>query len=167
MNERIMEILGAPDSHHLRAAMGLFESGRHHEAHTELEKISPEKRIHPDVLQMHWHLYSQTQRWDACLEIASAQIQHFPNTPEGWIHQSIALHKLNRTGEAFYALLAICEKFPANWKVRYNLACFCVRLGRAEEAKSWLRQAMQIDQNSVMLAGRDDPDLKPLWNNIF
>ncbi len=167
MSDGNMETLGTPDSHHLRAAMGWFEAGRHLDAHTELEKISPEKRIHPDVLQMRWHLHSQTERWDACLETASAQIKHFPNRPEGWIHQSIALHNLNRTGEAFVALLAVCEKFPANWKVPYNLACFCVRLRRPEEAKSWLRQAMQIDQDSVRLAGRIDPDLKPLWNDAF
>lgn len=45
-----MTPLEHPDVHHLRAAQGWLELGNHLEADKELERITPQLRAHPDVL---------------------------------------------------------------------------------------------------------------------
>ena len=88
-----------PDSHHLLAAQGWLELGNHLEANEELESISPEMRVHPDVLNLRWHIYSKAGKWDACVDIASALIDLAPECSLGWIHRSFSLHNLKRTQE--------------------------------------------------------------------
>src|ERR1039457_1350006 len=77
-----------PDSHHLLAAQGWLELGNHLEANEELENISPEMGVHPDVLNLRWHIYSKAGKWDACVDIASALIDLAPECSLGWIHRS-------------------------------------------------------------------------------
>jgi hypothetical protein len=45
-----MKPLESPDSHHLQAAVGCLELGNWSEANEELENITPQMRVHPDVL---------------------------------------------------------------------------------------------------------------------
>lgn len=41
------------------------------------------------------------------------------------------------------------------------------QLGRLEEAREWLRKAMdQGDEREITLRALADPDLEPLWANI-
>jgi hypothetical protein len=37
---------------------------------------------------------------------------------------------------------------------------------RLEEAETWLRKAMAIDETTVKRAAIDDPDLQPLWDSM-
>ena len=92
-----MKPLQAPDSHHLRAAEGWLGLGNHLEANEELERITPQLRAHPDVLEVRWHIYAKETKWDACVDIAGAIIKLAPNRPDAWIHRSFALHELKRT----------------------------------------------------------------------
>ena len=157
-----MKPLAPPDSHHLLAAQGWLELGNHLEANEELERITPELRAHPDVLEVRWQIYAHAEKWDACVDIAGAIIKLDPNRPDAWIHRSFALHALKRTQEAFDQLLPVADKFPKVWTIPYNLACYCAQLGRLDECQAWFKQAMAIDEHAVKRAGVDDPDLKPL-----
>jgi tetratricopeptide (TPR) repeat protein len=155
-----------PDTLHLEAAQGWLELGNHLEANEELDRISPEMRIHPDVLNLRWHVFSKAQKWDACLDIASALIKLAPECSQGWIHRSFALHELKRTQEAFDNLLPVVEKFSRVWTIPYNLACYCAQLGRLDEAQDWFKKAMALDEQAVKESALDDPDLQPLWDSM-
>jgi len=51
--------------------------------------------------------------------------------------------------------------------IAFNLACYACQLGRLEEAREWLRKAMDLgDEKEIKTRALDDPDLEPLWANI-
>jgi len=152
-----------PDSHHLEAAQGWLELGNHLEANEELDQITPELRAHPDVLELRWQIYARAQKWDACVDLANAIIKLMPNRAVGWIHRSFALHALGRTQDAFDNVLPVAEKFSKEWRVPYNLGCYCAQITRLEESEAWIKKAIEIDTRAVQQASIDDPDLKPLW----
>ena len=158
--------MDSPDIHHLQAAIGWLELGNHTEANEELEKIAPDLRAHPDVLEVRLEIYAQAKKWDLCVDIAGAIIELDPDRAEGWIQRSFALHELKLTQDAFDQLLPAAEKFPEVWTIPYNLACYCAQTGRLEECKKWFNMAMNIDENTVKRAAIDDPDLKPLWDSM-
>ena len=154
------------DQRHLTAAEGWLELGLHLEANEELEKITPQLRAHPDVLEVRWQIYAKEKRWEACVHIATAIINLAPERSDGWIDRSFALHELQRTQEAFDQLLPAVDKFPKIWTIPYNLACYASRLLIFDEAKKWLNQAMAVDKQTVQAAAIEDEDLKPLWENL-
>src|SRR5580765_4816047 len=144
-----MKHFEAPDSHYLRAAQGWLELGNPLEADIELERIKPKLRKHPDVLEIRWHISAYKKEWDACLDIAQAILKVDPNRPDAWIHRSFALHELKRTQEAFDQLLDAARRFNEVWTIPYNLACYCAQLGKLEECRAWLDNAMAIDEETV------------------
>src|ERR1019366_7815155 len=98
---KIIKPLPWPDLHHLRAASGWLELGNPFEANEALEEITPRLRVHPDVLEIRWQIYSKEKKWEACVDMAVAVIKLAPEKHDGWIHQTFALHELKRTEEAF------------------------------------------------------------------
>jgi tetratricopeptide (TPR) repeat protein len=159
--------LEPPDSHYLSAAQGWLELGNHVEAAAELEKVPPALRAHPDVIEVRAAIHARAARWRECIEASSALIRYAPKRPAGWIHRSYALHELKRTLEAFDALLPAVERFPGEWIIPYNLACYCSRLGRLEEARIWLEKAFKLgDRKQLQPLAVTDPDLKMLWTGF-
>jgi tetratricopeptide (TPR) repeat protein len=154
------------DKRHLEAAEGWLELGLPLDANAELEKITPQLRDHPDVLELRWHIYGKEKRWEACVDIANAVIKRAPERSDGWIHRSFALHELKRTQEAFDQLLPAVDTFPKVWTIPYNLACYCSVLGRFDEAQKWLKQAIALGGDKVKLGALEDEDLKPLWDSL-
>ena len=73
---------------------------------------------------------------------------------------------LKRTREAYTNLACVAEKFPGNWSIPYNLACYCSQLGRLQEAQDWFKKAVVIDDKIVPKTAINDPDLKPLWDSM-
>jgi hypothetical protein len=73
---------------------------------------------------------------------------------------------LNRIEEAYGNLYLVFDDFPDNWRVPYNLACYCSLLGEIEEAQDWFRKAIEIDTKAVQDAAIDDPDLEPRWKGL-
>lgn len=161
-----MKSFSSTDLHFLRAAQGWLELGDHLEANKELENIAPELRGHPDVLDLRWRIYAKEQKWAACVDIGFALVQLAPERSDSWIHRSFALHAANRTQEALDNLLPVANKFPDEWRVPYNLSCYCSILRRFDEAQEWFKKAMLVDDKSVQRAGIDDPDLQPLWDSM-
>jgi hypothetical protein len=64
--------LDPPDTMHLSAAIGRLGLGDWSEANDELEKITPALRSHPDVLEIRRLIYSQTKKWDTCVDLAGS-----------------------------------------------------------------------------------------------
>lgn len=154
------------DQRHLVAAQGWLELGLPLEANEELEKITPQLRAHPDVLEVRWHIYANEQKWEACVDIANAIIKLAPEKSGGWIHRSFAMHELKRTQEAFDQLLLVADKFPKVWTIPYNLACYSSVLRQFDEAQNWLKRAIAVDEKTVKRAAVEDEDLKPLWDSL-
>ncbi|MBL9139312.1 MAG: tetratricopeptide repeat protein [Verrucomicrobiales bacterium] len=158
-----MSDLHPPDSHFVNAAAGWLELGLPDEARRELTLINPAFRRHPEVLIVEWELLARDRRWDDALDIALRLLEADRARPTGWINRSYALHELRRTAEARDALLPALPLFPSIGVIPYNLACYACQLGRLEEARTWLRQAMKLDGRDIVLErARRDADLAPL-----
>src|SRR6185295_8889928 len=95
------------DKRSLLAAEGWLELDLPREASAELEKITPQLRGHPDVLEIRWHISAKEKKWETCVEIAAAVVKLAPDRSDGWIHRSFALHEMKRTQEAFDQLLPV------------------------------------------------------------
>jgi tetratricopeptide (TPR) repeat protein len=80
---------------------------------------------------------------------------------------AFALHELKRTSEAYETLIPVVEKFPGDWLMRFNLACYSCQLGNLKEALMWLEKAMTLagDQDVRQMA-LADKDLEPVWAKI-
>jgi tetratricopeptide (TPR) repeat protein len=75
-----------------------------------------------------------------------------PDSPFGWIHHAYALHELKHTQEAWNVLLPVVDKFPKEYIMRYNLACYACQLGNLKEARDWLKKAIDLaDRKEVKL----------------
>ena len=162
-----MKDLEHHDQRHLEAAQGWFELGNCIEATKELDSIAPEMRGHPGVLQVRFQIYSAAREWEFAAEIAKAISEILPGSPFGFIHLAFALHELKRSQEAWNVLLPVVDKFPDEYIIRYNLACYACQLGNRQEAWDWLEKAIELaGKKKVRVMALEDPDLEPLWPKI-
>lgn len=150
----------------LQRAEGWLELRLPLEAVEELEEIQPAMRAHPDVLKLRYSVYSAAKKRDMALEIANCLHRQLPDDPYGGVHAAVALYRLGPTQEAKERSLSLAPRFPKDWSVPYNLACYCAQLGEIEEAQEWFKAAMALDENTVKRMGIDDPDLEPLWQGM-
>ncbi len=162
-----MKELEPPDAHFVNAAAGWLELGLPMEAVAELSRVSAGTRSHPDVLALEWEIAARTARWADALEIAGRLLEADHSRPTGWINRSYALHELARTQEAHNTLLDALPRFPSVGVIPYNLACYACQMGRLEEARTWLRQAMEKDgRDAVIERARTDLDLLPIRSEL-
>ena len=153
-----------PDSHHLSAAVGWLELGNSSEALNDLDRISSSKQVHPEVLEVRWAIYAKAHDWEKCVEVAKDLTRTAPKKALGWIHLSFALHELKQTRDAHTNLTAVLDRFPNDWLMRYNLACYACQLGEMQEAGRWLAGAMLKGKaKQIKRMAQDDPDLQPLF----
>jgi len=161
-----MRKLKHPDSFHLEAAEGWLELGDWLSADGELDLITPQLRAHPSVLVVRAMIYFKAKNWIGLIEISETLTKMLPKQSQGWIHRSFALHELKKTQEAFDRLAPVADRFPKEWIVPYNLACYAAQLGNIQESEAWFKKAMAIDEHTVKRSAIDDPDLDPLWKGM-
>jgi predicted Zn-dependent protease len=158
-----MNPLEPPDTHYLSAAEGWLELGNPAEAAGELDRLPASIQEHPQVLRLRWRIGAASKQWEECIRIATRLIELEPEETFGWVHRSFSLHELKRTAEAHAALAPMACKFPNDFVVPYNMACYSCQLGRLKEARLWLKQAMKIaGADTIKKMAKDDPDLRPL-----
>jgi hypothetical protein len=60
--------------------------------------------------------------------------------------------------------LPIADKFPSEWVIPYNLACYAAQLGDLIAVRDWLAQSFKLadDQKRAKLEALEAPDLAPL-----
>jgi Tfp pilus assembly protein PilF len=74
---------------------------------------------------------------------------------------------LQRTQEAHETLLKALPLFPTLGIIPYNLACYACQMGKMDEARSWLRQAMEQEgREQILKRARDDRDLVALHDEL-
>ena len=160
--------LDPPDSHFLNAAQGWIELQDSAAAEQELEKLTPEARVHPLFLLVRWELYANARRWEAAHTVGDYLVENFPDEPIGWLQRSYALHAMGRTPEAFQQLLPAAGKFEKVSTMSYHLACYACSLGHVQEAWLWLDKAIASGDGGdrIKSMALEDPILKPLWQHL-
>jgi len=162
-----MESLPPPDSFRVDAAHGWLQLGNHVEASAELAKITPRRQSHPDVLKLRWAVYSFAGELEAALDAAQTLIKLRPNDPWGWSYRSFSLRELGRTVEARDSLSQVIDQFPKSAELRVDLARYECSLGHLDQARAWLQKAFALEHTTELeLRALNDPDLKPLWQDI-
>jgi Tfp pilus assembly protein PilF len=121
------------------------------------------------VLEVRWVVCVQRQKWHSALLAARTLVQTAPERSSGWLHQAYALRRLPEGGlqKAWDALLPAYNQFPKEATIPYNLSCYACQLQQLEEARVWLQRALKIgNKERIKEMALDDPDLKPLWDEI-
>jgi predicted Zn-dependent protease len=158
--------LTATELHRVRAAQGWLELGNPDEAGAELEALPAGARKHPAVLEIRWNILARSKSWADCVEVAQALTHRAPEHPTSWVNLAYALHELRRTNEAHQTLLKVIDRFPKEWILPYNLACYCCQMGDLTGARDWLAQSMKLgDRKAIKAQALEDPDLAPLWES--
>jgi tetratricopeptide (TPR) repeat protein len=158
-----------PDSHFLKAADGWLELGNWLEANEELEQITPTNRAHPAVLFIRYEVYSKAQKWDDASEIAGTLVKILPEQLESWICFAYATRRKTNGGIpiAKEILTEANGKFPKEYLISFNLACYECQLGNLRESIQWLKKAIELGgKKDIRLMALEDDDLKPLWEQI-
>jgi hypothetical protein len=121
-----MKPLPLPDQRHLNAAEGWLGLGDHLAANEELENITPELRAHPAVLSVRYRVYAKGKNWDGAAEIAGTLVKLLPEQLAAWIGWAYSTRrkKGGEISEAKKILLEAAPQFPAEYLIRYNLACY-------------------------------------------
>ena len=146
-----------PDDFYLKAAEGWLELGNWVEANEELERITPLMRAHPNVLRLRWEIYSKAKKWEMAAEMGRGLIEMLPENSWGFIHCAYAMHELKRTKEAWGVLIPIVDKFPDEFRISYNLACYCCQLGELKDSMQWLEKAIAVaGEKDIRLMALDD-----------
>ncbi len=163
-----MEDLGQSEKQTLEAVEGWLGLGSWKQAEAELEAIPQQSRCHPDVLRLRWHVLAARGDWVLAGQVARALCTNQPSLSLGWICLAHAAHKLNHTREARTLLLTVVDEFPADYSIRYDLACYACLLGNIGEAWCWLERAMALPHSKKLdrMALRD-PHLQPLWRAML
>jgi hypothetical protein len=162
-----MDELSLADTRSVQAAEGWLGLGDWKEAERELDAIAPEQRTHPDVLRVRWEICAKSKDWEMGAGVARTFTDFFPELPFGWIHLAYSLHELKLTQDAWDTLLPVADKFPEEYVIRYNLACYACQMGRTKEAWHWLSKAMEVGgKKRVRAMALEDTDLKSLWKEI-
>jgi tetratricopeptide (TPR) repeat protein len=168
-NEMQMKQFEPPDIHHLRSAEGWLELGNHLEAEEELEKIAPRLREHPAVLSVKYDVHAKAVEWDYAAEIAGRLVKSMPDQPQVWLCLAYATRRKAGGGipDAKQILIEAETKFPAEYLIRYNLACYECQLGNLKSAMKWLKKAIELARETdIRMMALRDPDLEPLRREI-
>ena len=164
-----MKPLEPPHTHFLNCAQGWLLFGDHAGAETELDRLDPEARAHPDVLEVRYEIHALRKDWGRCFDLAQQVLQQVPERPFGWLQGAYAVRRMAGGGlaAAFDVLLPAVTMCPQEPVVFFNLACYTCQLGRLDEAWQWLQQAVKLSSRTQIIEmARNDVDLDPLRERI-
>lgn len=168
-NETQMKQLEPPDTRHLRSAEGWLELGNFSEADEELKKISSQLHDHPAVLSVRHDVFAKIEKWADAAEVAGRLAKLMPDRPHVWICLAYAIRRKAGGGipDAKQILIEAETKFPAEFLIRYNLACYECQLGNLKSAMKWLKKAIELaGEKDIRMMALEDPDLEPLRREI-
>lgn len=165
-----MNSLPHPDHLHFDAAQGWFMLGDFSSAADELAQLSPAAQAEPEVMEFAWSVQAQAQNWSEAFRLADLLVQSAPHRAFGWIHRAYALRRLpdGSLERAWDALRPAFEKFPKQFLIPYNLACYAAQLGHLDDAWDWLQRAIAAagTEAAVRKMALADTDLAALWPKL-
>jgi predicted Zn-dependent protease len=160
--------LDQTDKHHLNAALGWLGLGDWRSANDELDNITSTARAQPLVLSVQYEIYSKAKKWDSAAEIASALVKLLPEQPEFWVSLAYSIRRKPDGGipQAKEVLTEARVKFPKEYIIAYNLACYECQLGDRKRALLHCEEAVDLaGKKDIRQMALDDPDLESLWPN--
>jgi tetratricopeptide (TPR) repeat protein len=109
----------------------------------------------------------KSERWRERFESSMAgRLADFqPNDVQWTISLAYATRRADSIQAAKEVLLNAEPKFPKEAAIKYNLACYFCQMGEIQNAKNYLKKAIEIDLNWRVTA-LDDADLQPIWHSI-
>jgi predicted Zn-dependent protease len=158
-----------PDNLHFDAVQGWLMLGDAASAREEFAQLSPAVRVVPEVLELEWALHAETSSWRDAFEAAERLVEVAPDRSSGWIHRAYALRRLPGGGlpRAWDALRPAHDRFPKNYLIAYNLACYAAQMGKPDEAWDWLARAVAVgEKDPIIRMALADQDLETLWPRI-
>jgi Flp pilus assembly protein TadD len=153
------------DRRRLLAAEGYLALGMPHEAEAELSGITLAKRRLPEALGLRIALCQQTGAWESMRETACHLATIQPSESQWWISWAYAVRRSDSLDKALEILLQAKRLHAGEAILHFNLACYLAQLGRLEEARASLREAIRLHKGCRRMA-RDEPDLAPLRNGF-
>ena len=131
----------------MQAAEGWLGLGDAVSANEELEEITLQDQTHPSVLLVRYAIYAKRGQWDMAADVAEKLTPLAPDKPGTWINLAYATRRKTGGGipDAKRILLAAEAKFPADYLIPFNLACYCSQLHEFEQAVQWLKKAATIN----------------------
>ena len=165
-----MRTLPLQDQRHLEAAEGWLGLDDWTEANEELAQIRPSLRAHPYVLFVRYEDLAKAQKWEEAVETAQTLVALFPERSEAWICLAYSTRRKSAESGLVAAkeILAQAEaRFPADYLIRYNLACYECLLGNLPAARMWLEKAFVLaDSTDLCLRALADEEIQPLWTTL-
>lgn len=165
-----MNELSQPDRLHLDAAEGWLLLDRPDYALEELAHLSEFCRHDAEVLERKWQTHAVARDWTGACATAQRLIELHPARVFGWVHRAYALRRMEGGSleRAWDALLPVAPKFPKEFLIPYNLACYAACMGRLEEAWDWLQTAGRIaGPAQIRRMALADEDLVPLRERVL
>jgi predicted Zn-dependent protease len=164
-----VESLSRPDQLQLDAVEGWLMLGDAVSARAEFDQLSAEARLQADVLEREWGLQAAANAWAEAFAVAERLVAVAPERAFGWIHRAFALRRMPDGGldRAWDALRPAHGRFPKDFLIAFNLACYAAQLGRLDEAWEWLEKARAHGPaEGVLRMALADEDLRPLWPRL-
>jgi Flp pilus assembly protein TadD len=151
---------------HVLAATGYRELGMFDEATRAIEEVDAEDKGRKEVLAVRVDLYMAAQNWNLVAEVARHLVDIEPENAAWWINLAYATRRAESIDQAQALLLQGRKLHPDNAIVAFNLSCYACVTGHIDQAKTYLKHALSLDNNIRGLALRDE-DLQPLWSWII
>ena len=104
-----------------RRRRSLVGKGNVMEANSELNRVSPALRRHPDFLAVRNKVLAKAECWTECVAVAAAIAEFAPKSSLGWLLRSHALHQLKQTRMAMETLLPALEIFPDEIEITVDM----------------------------------------------
>ena len=105
------------------------------------------------------------KKWELVVEITEHLAKIEPNDPRHPVNLAAATRKIEGEQVASDILEKAKITFPNDAVLAYNLACYRAVLGRVDEAKKLLAEAVRLD-SSLRPHSLDDPDLAKVWESL-
>lgn len=164
-----MTTLPHPDNLHFEAVQGWLMLGDVVSARGELAQLSPASRAVPQVLELEWALHAEARAWSDAFAAAQRLVELAPDRSSGWIHRAYALRRVPGGGlpQAWDALRPAHDRFPEDYLIAYNLACYAAQMGKPDEAWDWLARAVALGKKEpIIRMALADRDLEMLWPRL-
>jgi Flp pilus assembly protein TadD len=145
----------------LRYAEGYLLLGLVTEAAETLGEIEEADRELTPVLRFWAEVHVARRDWAAAAVAADTLCKREPGNAGHWIQHAYAVRRAEGIPAAHAILSQGLALHPLEPTIHFNLACYEARLGRLDEARTFLASACRLDPEFVGLAQTDE-DLETL-----
>ncbi len=148
----------------IERASGYHSLGMDDDALIELDSLAEADRAHPDAILMRAGILNSLEQFARAAELLLAHETNCSGRSAWFILSAYATRRARNINEARDILRKGAIRFPKEWLILYNLACYETQLGNTGHALFLLEKAVKLHANCRALAAQD-PDFTPLKND--